>query len=110
MITPPVSRLDFQHFAVCPRASCGGSVPFLASIWSSERLLIREEGRVQASRRHPGNLGFRQGGNITAFLSVSMAYGGVRKPPRFVGLRTLPNPEQGMRIHGVGRTSRLQMG
>src|SRR5271157_4058778 len=74
MITPPVSRLDFQHFAVCPRAFCGGSVPFLASIWYSERLLIREEGRVQASRRHSGNLGFRQEGNITAFLSVSMAY------------------------------------
>jgi hypothetical protein len=58
----------------------------------------------------PRNLDFLQEGTITAFLPVSLTCGGIRKPPRFVGLSTLPNPEQGMRIHEVGRTSRLQMG
>jgi hypothetical protein len=41
---------------------------------------------------------------------VGLAYGGTRKPPWFVGLRTLPNRGEGMRIQGIGPTSRLQMG
>jgi len=57
-----------------PRSSRCVQIASLASVWSSERLLIWEEGRVQASRRHPGNLDFRQEGNITAFLSVCLAY------------------------------------